>query len=64
MTKERGAKKSESGAVHDVTVRFTEQQVVLLEQILEEGTHGSTLEELAVNLLRDYSRQKLGREAQ
>ena len=45
-------------------VRFTEQQVVLLEQLLEEGTHGSTLEELAVNLLRDYSRQTLGREAQ
>lgn len=50
--------------MHDVSVRFTEQQVVLLNQLLDEGTHGNTLEELAVNKLRDYSRQMLGREAQ
>ncbi len=37
---------------------------MLLEQLLDEDTHGNTLEELAVNLLRDYSHQMLGREAQ
>lgn len=50
-------------AIHEVKVKFTEQQLVLLRPLLEEGIYGRTLEELAVTLLRDYARQMLGREA-
>ena len=51
MTKERGAKKSESGAVHDVTVRFTEQQVVSQEvrRRVARGTGGFTASPWAYN---------------
>jgi hypothetical protein len=45
-----------------VLVRYTDQQVVLLRAILEEGTYGRTMEELTVNLLREFTRQVLGRE--
>lgn len=50
-------------ATDEVKVNFTEQQLLLLRPLLEEGTYGKTLEELVVNLLRDYARQMLGREA-
>lgn len=43
-----------------VKVRFTEQQLVLLEQIRAEGTYGRTMEEVIVALFRDYARQILG----
>lgn len=47
-----------------VIVRYTEQQLVLLRGLLDEGTHGRTLEELTLSLLREYARQMLGREYQ
>ncbi len=50
-------------AIEEVKVNFTEQQLLLLRPLLKEGIYGKTLEELAVNLLRDYARQMLGQEA-
>lgn len=46
-----------------VKVRFTEQQLLLLDDLRKQGAHGNTFEEMTANLLRDYCRQMLGREA-
>ncbi len=43
-------------------VRYTVQQKVLLQSVINEGTYGKTLEELTVTLLRAYASQILGRE--
>jgi hypothetical protein len=47
-----------------IKVPFTEQQIVLLKQLLDEKRYGSSMEELTRNLLREYARQTLGREYQ
>jgi hypothetical protein len=47
-----------------IKVPFTEQQMLLLKQLLDEKRHGSSIEELVRNRLRDYARQTLGREYQ
>jgi hypothetical protein len=45
-----------------VKVRFTEQQILLLKEIMDEGVHGKNLNEIALKLFREYARQMLGRE--
>jgi hypothetical protein len=44
-----------------VRVRLTEQQLVLLEPLREEGTFGNTMEEVMINVFREYARTVLGR---
>jgi hypothetical protein len=43
-------------------VAFTQQQLVLLQQVLEEGRHGSTIEEVVRTIFRQYSEQLFGKE--
>ncbi|HEX7054531.1 MAG TPA: hypothetical protein VF211_11425 [Burkholderiales bacterium] len=43
-------------------VRFTEQQLVLLNKLLAEGTFGKTLEEVCLNVYREYTRVLFGME--
>lgn len=50
-----------SQTTRKVTVRLTEQQLVLLEQLRSEGTFGETMEDLMVNVFRAYARTVLGR---
>jgi hypothetical protein len=46
----------------ELTVRFTEQQLVLLRQMTEETGQDRPMEELTREMFRDYARQMLGRE--
>lgn len=39
-----------------LTVRFTDQQIVMLEQLVAEGRHGSTLEDVIQSLFREHVR--------
>ena len=43
-------------------VAFTEQQLVLLQQVLEDGKHGSSIEEVVRTIFRQYSEQLFGKE--
>lgn len=45
-----------------IAVRFTSQQLVLLKQVLDEGKHGKTMEEVVRSLFREFAAQQLGRE--
>jgi hypothetical protein len=47
-----------------VKVRYTEQRLVLLEQLLKDGRHGRSIQEMSVTLFREYAKQTLGREYQ
>lgn len=44
-----------------VSVRLTEQQLILLEPLRKEGTFGNTTEEVMINVFREYARTVLGR---
>lgn len=46
----------------ELTVRFTEQQLVLLRQMTEETGQDRPIAELTLEMFRDYARQTLGRE--
>lgn len=46
----------------ELKVQFTEQQLVLLQQMIEETGQARRLEELTREMFRDYARQMLGRE--
>lgn len=46
----------------ELKVRFTEQQLVLLRQMIEENEQHRTMEELTLDLFRYYAQQMLGRE--
>ena len=41
-------------------VAFTAQQLILLQQVVESGTHGNTIEEVVQNIFRQYSEQLFG----
>ena len=43
-------------------VAFTQQQLVLLQQVLEEGTYGNSIEEVVRTIFRQYSEQLFGKE--
>ena len=43
-------------------VRFTEQQLVLLRKLLAESTFGKTMEEVLLNVYREYTRVLFGME--
>jgi hypothetical protein len=43
-------------------VAFTEQQLVLLQQVVDAGTHGRTIEEVVRNIFRQHSEQLFGTE--
>jgi hypothetical protein len=43
-------------------VPFTEQQLVLLQKVLEEGTFGNTIEEVCHSILRQYTDQLFGKD--
>jgi hypothetical protein len=43
-------------------VAFTQQQLVLLQQLLDEGRHGNTMEEVVRTIFRQYSEQLFGKE--
>jgi hypothetical protein len=43
-------------------VPFTEQQLVLLRRLIEEGKFGSTLEEVCLSVFREYARVLFGME--
>ena len=43
-------------------VPFTEQQLVLLRRLLEEGKLGGTLEEVCLKVFREYARVLFGME--
>lgn len=43
-------------------VPFTEQQLVLLEKVVEEARFGNTLEEVCLNIFREYTRVLFGME--
>lgn len=45
-----------------VPVRFTEQQLKLLDKVREEGVFGESYEDVIVALFREYSIQALGPE--
>lgn len=47
--------------IRKVPVRLTEQQLVLLEPLRKEGIFGDSMEEVMVNLFREYARTVLGR---
>lgn len=44
-------------------VPFTEQQLVLLQRVLEEGTFGKTIEEVCHGIFRQYTEQLFGKDA-
>jgi hypothetical protein len=46
-----------------VPVKFTEQQLVLIDKVVAEGRMGRTREEVILAMFRDYVRQTLGGEA-
>jgi hypothetical protein len=46
----------------ELKVRFTEQQLVLLRQMIEENGQHRPMEELTRDMFRDYAQQMLGRE--
>ena len=46
----------------ELKVQFTEQQLVLLRQMIEETGQDRPMEELTREMFRDYARQTLGRE--
>ena len=41
-----------------IKVKFTQQQLELLEKLRREGTFGNTYEEIVVNIFRDYIKQE------
>jgi hypothetical protein len=41
-------------------VPFTEQQLVLLRQLIEDGRYGSTIEQVCMTIYRDYTAQLFG----
>ncbi|MCE2689114.1 MAG: hypothetical protein LW862_04615 [Rubrivivax sp.] len=43
-------------------VPFTEQQLVLLQKVVEEGTFGNTIEEVCHSILRQYTEQLFGKD--
>jgi hypothetical protein len=43
-------------------VAFTEQQLILLQQVVDAGTHGQTIEEVVRTIFRQYSEQLFGTE--
>jgi hypothetical protein len=43
-------------------VPFTEQQLTLLHKLLEEGSFGATMEEVCLNVFREYTRVLFGME--
>ena len=45
-----------------VPVKFTEQQLVLIDKVVAEGNMGSTREDVILAMFRDYVRQTLGSE--
>ena len=43
-------------------VQFTEQQLVLLHKVLEEGTFGKTMEEVCHGIFRQFTEQLFGKD--
>ena len=43
-----------------VKVRFTQQQMILLEKLKQEGTFGKTYEEIIPKVFREYVNQTFG----
>ncbi len=45
-------------------VPFTAQQLVLLEKVVAEGTHGPTVEAVCLALYREYTLQLFGKDGE
>ena len=45
-----------------VVVRFTQQQLQLLDSLKKQGKFGESYEEIVVNVFREYARQNLSKE--
>ena len=43
-------------------VPFTEQQLILLRKVVDEGRYGKTIEEVCLNVYREYARQLFARD--
>jgi hypothetical protein len=41
-------------------VPFTEQQLVLLRQLVDDGRYGATVEQVCMTIFRDYTAQLFG----
>jgi uncharacterized protein with PIN domain len=48
------------GMPKKVEVKFTEQQMMLLEKLKQEGTFGKTYEEIIPRVFREYVKQTFG----
>lgn len=44
-----------------LVVKFTEQQLQILDRVKQEGTFGKTYPEVVLNLFREYVKQTFGR---
>jgi hypothetical protein len=53
--------KMEKEGIKKLVVRFTEQQLELLENLKEEGQLGKTYEEIIVNVFRESIKQSYGK---
>jgi hypothetical protein len=40
-----------------LAVPFTEQQLTLLRKVVEEGSHGASIEDACLSIYREYTRQ-------
>jgi hypothetical protein len=47
-----------------LAVPFTEQQLILLRQLVGDPRYGATVEEVCIALFRDYTEQLFGKEGE
>jgi hypothetical protein len=49
--------------VSEIKIRFTSQQLKLLQAILDEEVRGTNMSEVVLTIFREFVKQQLGREA-
>ncbi len=47
----------------EIKIRFTSQQLKLLQAVLDEKVHGTNMNEVVLTIFREFVKQQLGREA-
>ena len=52
--------RTDNATGEELEVAFTEQQLVLLGRVLEEGSLGNSMEEVCLRIFREYSGQLFG----
>jgi hypothetical protein len=47
--------------IHKLVIKFNQQQLQLLDNLMKEGKYGNSYEDIVVNIFRDYLRQTFGK---